>query len=160
VTAVNELETARLVLRPWTAAEWDAVAEGGRLGGWAADFPDASGVEHADWAATTPLDGPFGFRLVVERESGLVVGSVGLEDGGTQAELFVGIVPSRRGRGYAAESARALVVHAFAVSAAEAVFAFVETENLASMRALERAGFVDNGFPAVDGSTVVEVRRG
>jgi [ribosomal protein S5]-alanine N-acetyltransferase len=96
----------------------------------------------------------------VERESGLVVGSAGLEDGGTQAELFVAIVPSRRGRGYAAESARGLVAHAFAVSAVEAVFAFVETTNLASMRALERAGFVDNGFPPVDGSTVVEVRRG
>jgi [ribosomal protein S5]-alanine N-acetyltransferase len=158
VTASGELGTARLVLRPWTSAESGAVAEGVRLGDWAADFPDASGVEHADWAAEAPL-GPFGFRLVVERESGLVVGSVGLEGAGDQAELFMGIVPSRRGRGYAAEAVRAVVAHAFADSSIEEVLAFVELANAASLRALGKAGFAHNGFPPVDGSAIFEVRR-
>jgi [ribosomal protein S5]-alanine N-acetyltransferase len=170
VTAVSdELGTARLVLRPWTSAESSAVAEGARLGDWAADFPDASGVEHADWAAEAPR-GPFGFRLVVERaphidgsqaspKAGLVVGSVGLEVTGDQAELFMGIVPSRRSRGYAAEAVRAVVAHAFADSSIEEVLAFVELANAASLRALGKAGFAHNGFPPVDGSAIFEVRR-
>ena len=91
--------------------------------------------------------------------AGLVVGSVGLEEHGDQAELFFGIVPSRRGRGFGAEAVRALVAHAFASSAVVEVIAMVEVANGASLRALERAGFADNGFPAADGVTIYETRR-
>lgn len=163
------------MLRPLSVAESAAVAEGVRLEGWAADFPAEADMEHAALAAeSTPAD-PFSLWLVVERDpqvgvsgpsltpggsgAGLVVGSVGLEEHGDQAELYFGIVPSRRGRGFGAEAVRALVAHVFAASAVVEVIAMVEVANAASLRALERAGFADNGFPAAGGVTVYEARR-
>lgn len=159
-SAVGRLRTARLVLRPWTVPEANAVLAGRRLSGWSEDFPDADSAEQAPWA----LDGlpdPFGFRLLVERSSKLVVGSVGLDGrpSNAQAELFFALVPSRRGRGYATEAVRALVAHAFEASEVAEVFAMVELANAPSLGVLERAGFAHNGFEAVDGVTIFEVRR-
>ncbi|MEV3938796.1 GNAT family N-acetyltransferase [Glycomyces sp. NPDC049804] len=152
--AVGRLRTARLVLRPWTMPEANAVLAGRRLSGWSADFPDADSAEQAAWALEA-LPDPFGFRLVVERSSKLVVGSVGLEGrpSEVQAELFFALVPSLRGRGYATEAVRALTAHAFEASEVEAVFAHVEPSNPASVRVLEKAGFVPAG-PVTEKGTV------
>jgi ribosomal-protein-alanine N-acetyltransferase len=99
--------------------------------------------------------GPFGHRLIVERESGLVVGSLGLfwppTDG--EVELGYGVVPSRRGRGYASEATRALALHASTAPEVKAVFANVESANPASVRVLEKAGFVRTGFDAEKGTS-------
>lgn len=137
-----DLTTERLALRSWTAREVDAVVGGARLPDWAADFPAEgdrviAGLlgEHPEWLR--------GHRLVVERDSGLVVGSIGLfwppNDG--VLEIGYGIVPSRRGRGYAAEATRALTAHAFTAPDVHAVHAEVEPSNPASVRVLEKAGF-------------------
>ncbi|XVS61471.1 GNAT family N-acetyltransferase [Actinosynnema sp. CA-299493] len=143
-TAVPDPSTERLVLRSWTAAEIDAVVGGGRLPHWADDFPAEgdrviAGLfgEHPDW-----LTG-YGHRLLVERDSGLVVGSIGLfwppDDG--VVEIGYGVVPSRRGRGYATEATRALTDLAFTAPGVRAVRAEVELSNPASVRVLEKAGF-------------------
>lgn len=136
--------TERLVLRPWTIGDVDAVVGGVRRPDWAADFPAEgdqviAGLlgEHPRW-----LDA-YGHRLVVERGSGLVVGSIGLfwppSDG--VVEIGYGIVASRRGRGYAAEATRALTDHAFTAPGVRVVRAEVELSNPASVRVLEKAGF-------------------
>ena len=141
---VPDLTTERLVLRAWAAGEADAVVGGVRRSDWADDFPAEgdqviAGLlgEHPEW-----LDG-YGHRLVVERDSGLVVGSIGLfwppADG--VVEIGYGIVPSRRGRGYAAEATRALTDHALGATGVLAVHAEVELSNPASVRVLEKAGF-------------------
>lgn len=153
--AVADLHTERLLLRAWTVAEASAVAEGGRLGDWAEDFPEEGDRVIAPLITVNPeWTGPFGHRLVVERETGLVVGSLGLfwppNDGGV--ELGYGIVPSRRGRGYAAEATRALVEHAYSAAEVIQVFAHVEPENPASVRVLEKAGFKQTGPGAEQGT--------
>lgn len=141
---VPDLTTERLVLRSWVAAEADAVVGGVRLPHWADDFPaDGDRViaellgEHPEW-----LD-RHGHRLVVERDSGLVVGSIGLfwppSDG--VLEIGYGVVASRRGRGYAAEATRALTDFAFTAPGVRVVRAEVEPANPASVRVLEKAGF-------------------
>ncbi|MFJ6676796.1 GNAT family N-acetyltransferase [Actinosynnema sp. NPDC091369] len=141
---IPELITARLELRPWVAREVGAVVGGERLPHWADDFPAegdrvVAGLfgDHPEWL------GGHGHRLVVERDSGLVVGSVGLfwppVDG--VLEIGYGIVPSRRGRGYASEAARALTGHAFTASGVHTVRAEVELSNPASARVLEKVGF-------------------
>ncbi len=106
-----ELITDRLVLRPWSLHEIAAVTTRTRTVDWADDFP-AEGdraiahlfEQHPEW-----LD-DHGQRLIVERGSDLLVGSIGLflppADG--QVEIGYGLVESRRGRGYATEAARAL----------------------------------------------------
>ncbi|MGO4616207.1 GNAT family N-acetyltransferase [Nocardia sp. 2YAB30] len=140
-----DLTTERLVLRSWTADEAAAVLGDRRGAVWAADFP-AEGdrviagllTEHPHWL------GPFGHRLVVERASGLVVGSAGsfwpAVDG--ELEIGYGVVASRRGRGYATEATRALAAHALTAPEVHTVYAEVELSNPPSVRVLEKAGFV------------------
>jgi len=139
-----DLTTDRLVLRPWTAAEAAAVLDGARPSHWADDFP-AEGdqviaalfTEHPDWL------GPYGHRLIIERSTGLVIGSIGLfwppSDGAV--EIGYGVVPSRRGHGYAPEATRALTAHALTAPGVHTVHATVELANPPSIRVLEKSGF-------------------
>lgn len=150
-----DLRTERLMLRVWTAAEAAVVTEGGRLDDWAEGFPDEGDKVIAPLIAAEPeWLGPFGHRLIVERESGLVVGSLGLfwppSDGAV--ELGYGVAPSRRGRGYASEAVLALTAHAFTAPEVRAVFAHVEPSNPASVRVLEKAGFTPAGPGAEEGT--------
>nr|WP_241562627.1 GNAT family N-acetyltransferase [Streptomyces hoynatensis] len=137
------MPTARLLLRPWSAAEVSAVVGEGRLPHWAEDFP-AEGdrvialllTEHSEWL------GEFGHRQIVERASGLVVGSIGLfwPPRAGEVEFGYGVVPSRRGRGYATEAVRALVAFALNAPGVRAVYAEVDPANPASARVLRKAG--------------------
>ncbi|MDQ1042722.1 GNAT family N-acetyltransferase [Streptomyces sp. V4I2] len=139
-----DLLTDRLVLRSWATAEIDAVLRGVRLCHWAEDFP-AEGdqvvaglfAEHPEWL------GEYGHRQVLERDSGPVVGSVGLfwppADG--RLEIGYGIVASRRGLGYAAEATRRLTAFALAAPEVHTVYADVASSNPPSVRVLEKAGF-------------------
>ncbi|MFG6198815.1 GNAT family N-acetyltransferase [Nonomuraea sp. JJY05] len=140
----TDLTTDRLVLRPWTPGEVSAVLDGTRSTHWAEDFP-AEGdhviaglfAEHPAWF------GEYGHRQIIERDSGLVVGSLGLfwppADG--TLEIGYGIVASRQGRGYASEAARALTEFALTAPGVHTVCAGVELSNPASIRVLEKAGF-------------------
>ncbi|WP_316043403.1 GNAT family N-acetyltransferase [Actinomadura sp. CNU-125] len=91
--------------------------------------------------AADPAADP-GQRQIVERETGLVIGSIGLfrppVDGAV--EFGYGVVPSRRGRGHATEAARAVVASALAEPDVRTVRAGVEPSNTASVRVLEKAG--------------------
>ncbi|WP_030170125.1 GNAT family N-acetyltransferase [Spirillospora albida] len=139
-----DLTTDRLVLRSWVPAEVTAVLDGARPAHWAEDFP-AEGdhviaglfTEHPAWL------GEYGHRQIIESDSGLVVGSIGLfwppSDG--TVEIGYGIVPSRRGLGYAPEATRALTAYAFRAPGVHAVHANVELSNPPSIRVLEKAGF-------------------
>ncbi len=142
--APADLTTEHLTLRSWTSKEATAVLEGSRFADWADDFPAEgdrviAGLfgEHPAW-----LDA-YGHRLVVERESGLVVGSIGLfwPPGEGVVGIGYGIVASRRGRGYATEATRALAEFALTAAEVHTVSADVEGANPASVRVLEKAGF-------------------
>ncbi|MDJ1135673.1 GNAT family N-acetyltransferase [Streptomyces iconiensis] len=139
----TELTTERLVLRPWVTDEIDAVLDDGRMAHWAEDFPAEGDRVIAgfitEWTGTP---GAYGHRLIVERESGLVVGSTSLLWPPTDGALEVGygIVASRRGRGYASEAARALIGFALRMPGVHTVYADVELANPASVRVLEKAG--------------------
>ncbi|KOG31416.1 GNAT family N-acetyltransferase [Streptomyces resistomycificus] len=139
-----DLLTDRLVLRTWSTAEIEAVAHGTRLGHWAEDFPAEGDQAIAGLLAGHPQWlGEYGHRLIIERESGLAVGSIGLfwppADG--RLELGYGVVATRRGRGYAAEATRALTAFALAAPGVHTVCADIEPSNPASARVLEKAGF-------------------
>jgi [ribosomal protein S5]-alanine N-acetyltransferase len=142
-----ELRTERLVLRPVTADHVAAVVAGRRQPDWAPDFPSEgdeviAGMLTRQGVPTGP-DAVFGQRLVVELETGLVVGGIGLFgppcDG--RVELGYGLVESRRGRGYATEAARAMVEMALGLPGVTEVVAGVDPANPASVRVLERSGF-------------------
>lgn len=141
---IPELITDRLVLRSWTAAEADAVAGGSRLPQWADDFPAEGDQVIAGLFATFPdWLGPYGHRLIIERDGGQVVGSIGLfwPAGDGLLEIGYGVVASRRGLGYAPEATRALAAFGLTAPGVHTVFANVELSNPPSIRVLEKAGF-------------------
>ncbi|MER7215064.1 MULTISPECIES: GNAT family N-acetyltransferase [Streptomyces] len=139
-----QLTTDRLILRSWTMVEAAAVLDGTRSAHWADDFPAegdrvVAGLfgQFPDWL------GEHGHRLIIERCSGLVVGSIGLFWPPSEGilEIGYGIVASRRGRGYAPEATRALAEFALTAPGVHTVFANVKLSNPASVRVLEKAGF-------------------
>ena len=143
-TTATDLTTDRLILRTWTTDEATAVLDGTRPTHWAQDFPaDGDHViaglfaEHPAWLGT------YGHRQIIERDSGLVVGSIGLfwppSDG--TLEIGYGIVASHRGRGYAPEATRALTEFAFTTPGVHTVYANVELSNPPSILVLDKAGF-------------------
>lgn len=145
LNAPTGLLTDRLLLRPWSDAEIAAVLDEARLPHWAADFPAEGDRVIAGFIDGNPAARDvYGQRQVIERASGLVVGAVGLfwppVDGAV--EFGYGIVPSRRGRGYAPEAARALVEFALTAPGVHTVYAEVERSHPASVRVLEKAGLV------------------
>ncbi|RII12276.1 anhydro-N-acetylmuramic acid kinase [Streptomyces sp. YIM 130001] len=140
----SDVVTEHLVLRSWTRSEATAVLDGHHLPHWAHDFPAegdrvVAGLfeQYPDWL------GAYGHRLVIECDSGLVVGSLGLfwPPSAGVLEIGYGIVASRRGRGYASEATRALAEFALTAPEVHTVSADVELSNPASVRVLEKAGF-------------------
>ncbi|SHM24911.1 GNAT family N-acetyltransferase [Streptomyces yunnanensis] len=139
-----DVVTKLLVLRPWTVGEATAVLGDIRCPHWADDFPAEgdrviAGLfdQHPAWLAA------YGHRLIIERDTGLVVGSIGLFWPPSEGvlEIGYGIVASRRGRGYAPEATQALAEFAFTAPDVHTVSANVELSNPSSVRVLEKAGF-------------------
>jgi RimJ/RimL family protein N-acetyltransferase len=141
------VETPRLLLPLITADDVTAVLDGPRQPAWAADFPADGDLELARLISRagipTGLAADFGHRLVVERDGGAVVGGIGLFGAPTdgRVEIGYGIVPSRRGRGYATEAVRGMLRHAFGQPDVDEVIAFVDPANPASVRVLTQTGF-------------------
>jgi RimJ/RimL family protein N-acetyltransferase len=90
----------------------------------------------------------FGVWVMIERCSGTVVGDVGFHrppDEAGMIEVGYAVIPSRRRRGYASEAARALIGWARSQPSVGVIVAGCETNNLASIRTLERVGFRRTG---------------
>ncbi|MFF8842197.1 GNAT family N-acetyltransferase [Streptomyces sp. NPDC015127] len=139
----TDLTTDRLVLRTWSAGDLAAVLGGASAAHWADDFPAEGDRVIAGFLTGHPEAlNTYGHRLIIERAGGLLVGSIGLfwppTDGAL--EIGYGVVPSRRGRGYASEATRALAEFALTAPGVHTVHAQVELSNPASVRVLEKAG--------------------
>jgi [ribosomal protein S5]-alanine N-acetyltransferase len=147
-----DLASARLVLRPITQDHIRAVLDERRLPAWADDFPSdgdrvIAGVLERS-GIPEPAERAYGHRLVIERSSGLVVGGVGFFgpplDG--VVEIGYGIVESRRRRGYASEAVDGMVGAILDAGVVDTVCARgVDLSNPASVRVLEKCGFVASG---------------
>lgn len=141
---MTDLVTERLILRPWSELDVKAVVEEARQPSWAADFPSEGDAVIAGVIAKNPdWLSPSGHRLIIERSTSEVVGSLGLfwPPSGGRVEIGYGVVPSRQGRGYASEATAALTEFALALDDVHTVHADVEPSNPASARVLEKAGF-------------------
>jgi [ribosomal protein S5]-alanine N-acetyltransferase len=72
-----------------------------------------------------------------------------------RTELIYGLLPSAWGRGYATESARAVIAHAFQTLGVGTIFASCDAPNAASVRVLERLGMRFVRRAVVDGIDLV-----
>jgi RimJ/RimL family protein N-acetyltransferase len=146
--AVTDLWTSRLQLHAIDVAEGERIVarSAGPGDAWADDFPlegDVGAV--GGFLRATALLGeqrPFGYYRITRLADGLAVGGIGFKgqpDGGC-VEIGYGLAPSARGHGYAAEAVVALLAIA-ADHGLSKVIADTTVDNIASQRALIRAGF-------------------
>lgn len=150
-----EVRTDRLELRPLpvraAAALPEDREEAGRVLGapLLPDWPDPNllGILPRHVGAPEGIE-RFGIWVMIELDGGHVVGDIGFhgppDDTGT-VEIGYSVAPSRRGRGYAAEAAVALVGWARSQPRVQEVVAGCDPANEPSVRTLERAGFERTG---------------
>nr|WP_277994308.1 GNAT family N-acetyltransferase [Streptomyces sp. MST-110588] len=107
----------------------------------------AAGVYRPGW----------GLFTIVRGTDGTALGSIGFhgppDEAGT-VEIGYTLSPSARGAGWATAAARLLAGWAAARPEVRTVIALTASENTASQRVLERAGFTRTGVRTVDGDSL------
>ena len=160
--ATTRLETPRLALVPCAPDHLIALREqperfeslvgfavaDGMHGFYVSDAVSATWLESLRAAAGTPPDPwTYGF-FIVERSSGMVIGSAGFKgppDAQGMVEIAYGVDPSCQGQGFATEAAGALLRYAAADPRVRLLRAHTLPEANASTRVLGKCGFVHIG---------------
>jgi len=143
------IETARLRLEPLALRHARGLEAFARL--WeVARFTSQVPHPYPPGGATAFIEGVMAERrrggghvfAAVDKASGSVIGCAGLDlgDDGRSAELGYIYAPWVWGRGYATETARALVGHGFETLGLDAVLSHAMVANRASCRVLAKAG--------------------
>lgn len=158
----NILETERLILRPWSL---DDAEESFKIWGDAEVMRYIrTGEPHQDVEQTREWikrmiahqeQHGFCFWAMVEKSSGQLSGCCGMSyqrDGGTPIEFGYNLARSHWGRGLATEAAAAALRYAFEHFALPELAASVDSRNVASVRVLEKIGFVYQRTEQLDGS--------
>lgn len=110
---------------------------------------DRTGTEEwlaGHWERFDP-EGPWGFRAVIEKETGEYAGHAGLlnqtVEGVEYPEVGYWLHRDHWGKGYATEAARAFRDHAFEVRGFDHVVSLILPDNLASQAVARRNGMVE-----------------
>lgn len=163
------LQTARLILRPFTRTDFDSFAAYWADPNMARYTRGGQPVNRADaWPRFLQHPGHwamcgFGFWAVEEKSTGLMIGEAGFIDlmrdyhpkvNGVP-EIGWAIAPSAQRKGYATEAAQAVVAWGRQHFGPIRVIAAVNQANIPSIRVAEKCGFTEclradfNGRPAV-----------
>ena len=165
-----ELETERLVIRPVHQDDFEAIYQHSRAIGWVDESKTEAeqreiAHHYTQWLSLnhTALarigQPPYGDRVIVLRETNTLIGICGLVPyvidlsvfpsfGGTdkggfaQAEvgLMWAISPQHWRKGYATETARALIDYAFNKMGLNRIIATTEHDNVASQGVMQKVG--------------------
>jgi len=158
---VPTLETARLVLRPMTMADWPGYER--LMASERARFMGGPHRQDAAWGmfchdvALWQLCG-HGALMIEDRESGDCAGQVGLNHGPLFPEHEIGwfVYEEAEGRGYAFEAAEALRNWARDVRCLSTLVSYIDPGNHRSARLAERLGArVDPDAPRSDPNDIV-----
>jgi RimJ/RimL family protein N-acetyltransferase len=147
MTIPHEMRTHRLLLRPPGEADaqrmferYSADPEVCRYLSWAPHRNVDETVNYLRTALAGMADGTREVRLIFDRESGELLGSVGGVIQEHRVQFGYCLARDAWGRGYATEAARAFVAAAMNEPAIWRVQAFCDVENRASARVLEKSG--------------------
>jgi RimJ/RimL family protein N-acetyltransferase len=147
------LRTARLTLRMMrltdapSLATYRADPDVARYQQWDLPFTEIDALRLIDGQAD--LDGPTRgewVQVALDRD-GATIGDVGLylDTDGHEASVGYTLSPAAQGKGYAAEAVGAVVEALFAAAGVRRIVANVDPANVASLRVVERLGFVVEG---------------
>lgn len=141
-----ELETPRLRLRHWREADFDTYADyyqdeaNARFVGGVCSREDA-------WRRMAAVVGHWvlrghGYWAVEDKETGNIVGSVGLwrPEGWQELELGYWLTANGQGKGYATEAGKACKDYAKDVLKSESLVSYIDPDNHASKLVAERLG--------------------
>ena len=152
MTVEVTLEAGPVLLRPWAAADRAGLAaQANHVGVWrnmTNRFPHPYTLRDAvQWiAAVEQTDPPQHFAAALD---GAVVGGAGIvpiaDYGGHAAEVGYWLGPDHWGRGYATEMLAALIRYGFHGLGMERLHATVFGWNEASVRVLDKNGFIAEG---------------
>jgi UDP-2,4-diacetamido-2,4,6-trideoxy-beta-L-altropyranose hydrolase len=110
-------------------------------------------ADHVAWFETHSRD-PNCFLYIVENNS-QPVGQVRFEVSTTSAEVHISLVSAARGRGYGGEALRLGCADLRRLAGVTRIIAHVQRSNTASIRAFEKAGFVQKGLARIRGHDAV-----
>jgi RimJ/RimL family protein N-acetyltransferase len=139
-----ELRTSRLILRSARPDDLDAmhaVLSDPRATLWWSDPPHGTLQQTRDWLDAMIANGPDHPDFVVEW-NGRVIGKAGFY---VMPDVGYILHPDVWGQGLASEAVGAAVDHVFRTRDIETLTADVDPENAASIRLLQRLGFVRTG---------------
>ena len=140
-----QIETARLILRPARESDLDdmhAVLSSAEATRWWSTPPHESLDVTREWLAAMIDGGGAGLDMVIERE-GRVIGKAGFY---RPPEIGYILHPDHWGQGLATEALTAVLDRLFAATDHAAVNADVDPDNAASIRVVQKLGFVRTGF--------------
>lgn len=140
-----ELHTPRLILRsarPDDLEAMHAVLSDSRATRWWSTPPHETLDQTRTWLDEMIANGPDHPDFVVEL-SGRVIGKAGFY---VMPDIGYILHPDVWGQGLAAEAVGAAIDHVFSTRDIETLTADVDPENAASIRLLQRLGFVRTGF--------------
>ncbi len=145
---MNKIETKRLVLYPAAREQMEAMIAAERD-----DELKAAYAQMLDGCLRRPDLWSWYAMWMIERRDGTHVGDLCFKGLGADGvvEIGYGIREEHQGRGYATEAVEAAVLWALRDPRVSAVEAEAEESNLASIRVLEKCGFVPNGTLGEEG---------
>jgi ribosomal-protein-alanine N-acetyltransferase len=158
------LETARLVLRPCTSGDVDALHAlwtDPKVRRWLWDdrvIDRATAAEVVAASEQSFAASGYGQWCVAERGGdGALLGFTGLRaiEDTPEVEVLYGFAPSHWGKGFATEAARAVLAHGFDTVGLARIAGRTDTPNRASARVLERLGMAFEGERLVHGLPTV-----
>ncbi|NWG10524.1 GNAT family N-acetyltransferase [Candidatus Bathyarchaeota archaeon] len=83
--------------------------------------------------------------FIIEKKNGTKIGHIGSWMLGRTMEIGFALVPNERRKGYGAEAIRLIVDYLFLTKDIVRIQVSTDTENVASQKALEKAGFSKEG---------------
>ena len=139
------LEGKNLNLRVAEKDDVSLVAEWWRNPQYMGEYQDVMEISEARLERVMLKDTIF---FIIEKKDGTRIGHVGSfsDSRGRSMEIGYAIVPSERGKGYGTETIQIMVDYLFLSKDIVRIQAPTETRNIASQRALEKAGFSKEGI--------------
>lgn len=166
-----QIETARLTLRACSLELAEALAGDRGSAATMIGSPLPPGWPDAELLGFLPVYGQllrddptvigYGIWLVIERVTGMVVGSAGFQgQPGTtgEIELGFGIEPNQRNRGFATEAVQALVRWGLEQPGVMRIIAQSDPANAASINVLVKSGFSISGHRSDLTQWVIAIR--